>query len=194
MATMGYIIILYFVQYILEQSLQVDIEKHRANTDYLTGLPNRRYMDKILQDKIEKAKKINIPLSVILFDVDDFKKINDTYGHEIGDEVLQEFTDVIQAYLPSEVNFGRWGGEEFLIIADNYSLKEAVKLAKEVRQLLQKTNFKEAGTVTSSFGVATLRENELPRDLLKRADQALYCAKKNGKNQVQDNNHCLNLG
>lgn len=185
MATIGFIICLYFTQHIFEGFLEVEVDKRNAVTDYLTGLPNRRNLDKILHDQIIEAHKNHQALSVILFDVDNFKKVNDLYGHEIGDDVLIELTSLFTTHLPDRAHFGRWGGEEFLIIIENLHKAECIRLADKLREKVSKHSFHEVGTVTCSFGIAELQEMEHQKDLLKRADEALYLAKDYGKNQVQ---------
>ncbi|QOR66143.1 GGDEF domain-containing protein [Cytobacillus suaedae] len=185
MATIGFIICLYFTQHIFEGFLEFEVNKRNAVTDYLTGLPNRRNLDNVLQDKILVAQNGNQPLSIILFDVDNFKRVNDIYGHEIGDEVLVELTSFLTKHLPNNALFGRWGGEEFLIIAENLSSVECIKLGETLREKLSKQSFQEVGTITCSFGIAELQATDQPKDLLKRADEALYLAKDYGKNQVQ---------
>jgi diguanylate cyclase (GGDEF)-like protein len=185
MGTIGFIICIYFTQHIFEGFLEVEVNKRNAVTDYLTGLPNRRNLDKMLHDQILKSHTINLPLSIILFDVDNFKKVNDIYGHEIGDEVLVELTSFMSKYLPDHAHFGRWGGEEFLIINESLNKVECTRLAETLRDNVAKHHFQEVGTVTCSFGIAELQEKDHQKDLLKRADEALYLAKNYGKNQVQ---------
>ncbi len=185
MATIGFIICLYFTQYIFEGFLEVEVNKRNAVTDYLTGLPNRRNLDNVLQDKILTVQNSKQPLSIILFDVDNFKRINDIYGHEIGDEVLVELTSYLTMQLPTNAHFGRWGGEEFLIIAENHNKIESIKLGETLREMISNHHFKDVGSITCSFGIAELQSMDQPKDLLKRADEALYLAKEYGKNQVQ---------
>ncbi|UCZ53764.1 GGDEF domain-containing protein [Bacillus shivajii] len=182
--TLAYIIALYFVQYVFEVFLQVDMAKHLANTDYLTGLPNRRKVDEFLDKELEVARSTEQPLSVILFDVDDFKKINDTYGHDAGDSVLKELSSLIKNHLPECTYFGRWGGEEFLVLFSGKNKEAGLKLAETLRHLIAKHEYSEIGQITSSFGVSEFIENDLKKDIVNRADEALYVAKKSGKNQV----------
>ncbi|GAA0316622.1 hypothetical protein GCM10008967_04020 [Bacillus carboniphilus] len=184
MATLGFIVILYYVQSILEAFMQADVEKHNANTDYLTNLPNRRKMDIHLHEAWHNAKHDQKSLSIILFDVDNFKCVNDQFGHHVGDEVLKELASVVQMNLPKSAFFGRWGGEEFLIIAEKHSIDEGIELAERIRSAIRLYSFSETGRVTSSFGVAEYYHGDLPKDMLKRADEALYFAKENGKNRV----------
>ncbi|QOR66142.1 GGDEF domain-containing protein [Cytobacillus suaedae] len=179
---LGLIICLYFVQHMFEIFMQADAAKQLANTDYLTSIYNRRKMDTVLISEITRVANTKESLSAILFDVDNFKKINDQYGHDVGDSVLKELTEIINKQLPKNTYFGRWGGEEFLLISSGTSINE---LAEQVRVSISQHNFNGIDKpVTCSFGVATLLENELAKDIVSRADEALYKAKENGKNQV----------
>ncbi len=179
---LGLIICLYFVQHMFEIFMQADAAKRLANTDYLTSIYNRRKMDTVLNAEITRVAKTKEALSAILFDVDNFKKINDQYGHDVGDSVLKELTEIIHKQLPKNTYFGRWGGEEFLLITSGSSTSE---LAEQVRMTISQHHFNGIDkSVTCSFGVAFLLENELTKDIISRADEALYKAKDNGKNQV----------
>ncbi|MFT4412313.1 GGDEF domain-containing protein [Fredinandcohnia humi] len=180
LSNLVYVIALYFLQKLKEVFLLADANKKAANTDFLTNLPNRRYMHELLQDKIQKGNK----LSVILFDIDNFKKINDRYGHDIGDLVLKEVSHLIKSHLKSDSVLGRWGGEEFLVLAINRNAAESAVLAEEIRRLLEQTRIEPVGVVTSSFGVTEFGQNDAIHSFLNRADKALYEAKDSGKNQV----------
>jgi diguanylate cyclase (GGDEF)-like protein len=113
-------------------------------------------------------------------DVDYFKRVNDTYGHEVGDTVLKELSSLILNCLPANTYFGRWGGEEFLII----TFSDGYRLAETVRMMIANHQFSKVDQITCSFGVAVSTKDCLPNDLIKRADEALYLAKENGRNQV----------
>ncbi|WP_449539608.1 GGDEF domain-containing protein [Ferdinandcohnia sp. Marseille-Q9671] len=176
-----YVIALYFLQRLKEALLDANALKKSSNTDFLTELPNRRYMHNLLLIELKKKDK----LSVILFDVDDFKKINDRYGHDIGDAVLIKISECVKSFLADKGLLGRWGGEEFLIILPNMSVSEASEIAEGIRLLLEQTTVEKVGIVTSSFGVTELRNNEAIHLLLNRADKALYEAKDYGKNQIR---------
>jgi two-component system, chemotaxis family, sensor kinase Cph1 len=141
-------------------------------------------MDEDLSESIDHAKEDKTPLTVILFDIDNFKQVNDTYGHDVGDAVLKNVAANVKNTLPEDVSFGRWGGEEFIIIAPNKSLEQGRGIAKLVRQAMEENVLDKVGVVTASFGVAILQENDESKDILKSADQALYKAKQNGKNKV----------
>jgi diguanylate cyclase (GGDEF)-like protein len=184
-ASFGFIACLYFFQKIFQGSAQLEIDRYHSITDFLTNLPNRRKMDLHIQEEITKANKDNYSLSVILFDVDHFKRVNDTYGHNIGDEVLKELAKLITTTLPEQTYFGRWGGEEFIIVAANKNKLAGAKLAENLRIVISEHRFSEVGKVTCSFGVAELEENDLTKDVVKRADEAQYLAKESGRNQVR---------
>jgi diguanylate cyclase (GGDEF)-like protein len=123
-------------------------------------------------------------LSLIIVDVDYFKDINDHFGHPVGDQVLTAFSQRIRKQLRSSDGFGRWGGEEFLILLDHTDAQTARALAGKLRQVIAGRPFSVAGTVTASFGVAQRREQESFVDWLQRVDNCLYAAKKAGRNCV----------
>ncbi|MDP4163751.1 MAG: GGDEF domain-containing protein [Bacillota bacterium] len=184
LSTFGYIIALYYFQRVIEIYLQAEVAHHRAHTDYLTELPNRRKMDLQLHMEIELARHNSTSLSVVLFDVDYFKKVNDTFGHDVGDSILKELAQLVQNFLPQTDYFGRWGGEEFLWIGKDKNLFDIKTEAESLRVLIESHDFISVGTLTCSFGASELHEKDLAKDLLKRADEALYMAKEHGRNKV----------
>lgn len=175
-----YVIALYSLQKLKEILLQANALKKISNTDFLTELPNRRYMHSLLLHEMKNESK----LSVILFDIDHFKDINDQFGHDVGDVVLVKLSETIKSFLADKGVLGRWGGEEFLIILSNTSILTAHDIAEKIRELTEQTWIDPVGRVTSSFGVASEMDNDAIHLLLNRADKALYEAKDNGKNQV----------
>jgi diguanylate cyclase (GGDEF)-like protein len=180
-STATYILALYFLQHLKEAFVQNETMRQIANSDYLTGLPNRR----MLEEKIEDISKlINHSFSVILFDIDLFKEINDKYGHDTGDLVLREITDLITTNTGKEDLVGRWGGEEFLIIANQQDLGQTLLLSERLRMIIENHSFFKVGSVTASFGVAEYKPSDSSEALLKKADIALYRAKEYGRNQV----------
>jgi diguanylate cyclase (GGDEF)-like protein len=185
LSVIGVIICLFFMQRMLEYFIQAEIINKESTTDYLTNIYNRRKMDMLLFEMLKKATDGGTSISAILFDVDYFKKINDTYGHDIGDMVLQELSSLIRNSLPHNANFGRWGGEEFLIITSNPTPQYGYDLAERIRMAIKNHHFKEVNQLTCSFGVANSTRICLPHDLIKRADDAMYEAKQKGRNQVQ---------
>jgi diguanylate cyclase (GGDEF)-like protein len=184
-ASFGFIAFLNFFQRIFQGSAQLEIDRHHSITDYLTNLPNRRKMDLHIQEEIIKAKTCSYPLSIILFDVDHFKRVNDIYGHNLGDQILKDLSKLISTALPEQTYFGRWGGEEFIIVAANKNKSAGAKLAEHLRMVIGEHSFPEVGSITCSFGVAELQEYDLTKDVVKRADEAQYLAKKSGRNQVK---------
>ncbi|PLT34075.1 GGDEF domain-containing protein [Bacillus sp. V5-8f] len=165
-----------FKVYLVNQQLR-DI----AHTDHLTGLPNRRKIDEILTKQFEGLNPA--VFSIILFDIDHFKSINDTYGHDVGDQVLKEMSSLLKINRQENQFFGRWGGEEFILIQTGDSSPEIE--AERIRSMINSHQFIEVYAVTASFGVATYRQGDDKYSLLSRADAALYKSKENGRNQVQ---------
>ncbi|HOP64825.1 MAG TPA: diguanylate cyclase [Spirochaetota bacterium] len=152
--------------------------------DPLTGLFNRRKLDDILKREFEKSTRYGSDFSVIILDLDFFKQINDSYGHDRGDEVLKQIAEILSMNTRSTDECGRWGGEEFMLICSGIDLLETTKFAERLRSRIGLLTFDENGAVTASFGIATIRESGDIGRLLKLADQRLYSAKKNGRNRV----------
>ncbi len=153
-------------------------------TDYLTGLYNRRFLDQILQREKALADRYGIPFSIILLDLDNFKVINDIYGHQTGDQVLIKMAELLKKNLRATDIIGRWGGEEFLIILPNLDIKEALKVAEKLRNLICQLKVPPVEGISASFGVSQYNRVEPYEELIKRADLALYKAKAEGKNCV----------
>lgn len=159
-----------------------------AVRDALTGIYNLRYYNERLNDEISSAKRYNTPLSLIYFDLDHFKKVNDEYGHPAGDDVLRQVTKVVSSI--SRVNdiFARVGGEEFMLLLPRSNLSNALADAERIRQTVEdltipinnKTDLK----ITISLGVVSLLDGESASDFYKRADKNLYLAKEQGRNRV----------
>lgn len=167
-----------------ELAIQRDALERLSVTDPLTGVANRRRLDDMLASEINRFARYGHPLSVLLLDVDHFKAINDTFGHNAGDTVLMEIARMIAEGVRQTDMPGRWGGEEFLIICPETDITGAVSLAELLRSRISEHMFSEAGNVTISSGVATLANGESSKDFLRRVDQALYQAKDGGRNQV----------
>ena len=119
-----------------------------------------------------------------MYDIDHFKEVNDTYGHEVGDSVLRELTRRVQNTIRDEDAIGRWGGEEFLILVGNVSSEQATALAERIRGIVELVPFQIVGTITVSFGVTSARKDDTRKTLFARVDKALYEAKKTGRNKV----------
>ena len=152
--------------------------------DVLTGTLNRR----TLMDRISGTFGTSqTSIGVILVDIDDFKKINDTYGHLIGDDVLRDFSAIISQGLRKNDFVGRYGGEEFLIVLPDLDINESRKVAERIRSSLESETFNFSGVsikLTASFGVSVLEKGDDIKNAIQRADDALYDAKKSGKNKV----------
>ena len=161
-----------------------------AITDRLTKLYNRGEIQRRIVERIEEKKAApdgEDATSVIMIDIDDFKHVNDTYGHQEGDQVLMRISDLIhQAVqgLNTDASDGRWGGEEFMLMLPGAAQASAAAFAEELRQEIEKLRFEKCGKVTASFGVAQALPGEDPDPLVVRADTALYKAKASGKNTV----------
>ena len=153
-------------------------------TDKLTGLYNRMKLDQIMQEKIERFKRYKIPFSIIILDIDDFKKVNDTFGHDIGDKVLKTIANIMQKNLRKTDIVGRWGGEEFLIICENTDINQAQIVAENLRKIIEKNNFDKVKNKTASLGISEFSESDNANTIFKRVDDALYKAKNSGKNKT----------
>ena len=164
------------------QALKLEMANYEKQMyiDALTQTYNRAYLDKMLTYLQNSA----IDFSFILFDIDHFKQVNDTYGHLVGDDVLTTLAAIIKKSLRNDDIFARYGGEEFAIILKHTALKDAQRIAENLRMKIYSTPFKEVGTLTCSFGVAYSDGTEPTRLLIKRADEALYMAKNGGRNRV----------
>jgi len=158
-----------------------------AHYDSLTRVYNRRKLSQILQNEIERAKRYQRPLSILILDVDNFKEINDTYGHSFGDEVLKEIAKILKMNIRKTDYVGRLGGEEFILILPETVKENAYKVAEKIRKAVEIYFEKNYGKrLTVSIGVSQLYDfdNQLLKDIIELADRALYKAKRNGKNMV----------
>lgn len=161
------------------------IFKRNSQTDKLTNLMNRSRIDEILLLEVKRAKREGHSFSVILVDIDYFKDVNDTYGHQAGDIVLTEFSLLLSNNIRETDYLGRWGGEEFLVICPNTDIEGAYTLAETLRKVVEKATFSFIGHKTASFGVAEFRKIDILENLFKNVDDALYTAKTEGRNQVK---------
>ncbi len=158
-----------------------------STTDSLTGAYNRMKIEAILDDEIARVNRFGDELSMIMLDLDEFKMINDTYGHQAGDHVLQKAAELLQDNIRKTDSLGRWGGEEFMIICPHTGSKGAWQLAEKLRLKMMCADFGRAGKVTGSFGVSQYVPGEDVDSLLRRADQAMYRAKAGGRNRTELN-------
>ena len=156
-----------------------------ATTDSLTGIANRREFSRVLEVEMERAKRYGAPLSLLMYDLDHFKRVNDTFGHDVGDDVLRAVTEVAKANIRTSDVAARWGGEEFLVLMPQSNLAAARSAAEKLRQAIGQCRFDKVNTITVSFGVTEWTPQDDSNALLKRVDDALYQAKENGRNRVE---------
>ncbi|WP_419771428.1 MAG: diguanylate cyclase [Candidatus Marinarcus sp.] len=159
--------------------------KLQSHTDTLTQLSNRLKLDEVLSENYNLAVRYNQTCGIILLDIDDFKLINDTYGHLMGDEVLKKMANVLKQHVRNTDVVGRWGGEEFLIICPNTSIENLENLAVNLRKKIEVMHVGEVKKISASFGVGLIDPEQDIEKLLQAIDEALYYVKKNGKNQVR---------
>lgn len=152
-------------------------------TDKLTGLYNRLKLDEILSQQIDEYKRYKHPFSIILLDIDNFKQINDHFGHDIGDNILEEIAKRLKLNIRTTDVVGRWGGEEFVVICKNTESDNGLIVAEHLRELIETIPFDTVGRKTVSLGITEFKEDDTLSSVFKRADQALYEAKNSGKNR-----------
>lgn len=170
---------------ISEQKIMKEEIMRLSITDKLTQSYNRLKLDETMDEQFELSKKNATPFSIIILDIDHFKLVNDTYGHQVGDHVLIELVAILNKNVRSDDVVGRWGGEEFLIILPNTNLDGGFRLAEKLRSQVEKNPFTVAGQVTISLGVSAYLDDLTPESIVSRADTALYQAKENGRNRVE---------
>ena len=155
-----------------------------SRTDILTQLSNRLKVDEALVEELKRAQRYKTTFSLVLLDIDRFKKINDTHGHLVGDQVLKQIAELLKTFARETDTPSRWGGEEFLVLLPRQNSVQAGAAAERLRQAVSETQFSGAGKVTASFGVAEYSPGETIEDLIKRVDDALYRAKEEGRDRV----------
>lgn len=155
-----------------------------ANTDTLTRIANRRSGERRLEDEVERSIRYDRPLSVVLFDLDLFKRVNDTFGHDVGDQVLRQVPEALASRSRESDLLVRWGGEEFLVISPEMDLDQATRMTERFRALIEAYDFGIGWQMTASFGVAQRYGIESGADVVRRADEAMYAAKRHGRNGV----------
>jgi diguanylate cyclase (GGDEF)-like protein len=179
---------------IANEELRKEIEERRlieeklqglATTDSLTGAYNRIKFTELIAREIERFKRYGIPLSLMMFDLDHFKNVNDAFGHAVGDQILKKVTDIVAENKRILDYLVRWGGEEFMMIATETSLEPTVTLAERIRKVLEDHRFATVDGVTVSLGVTQFKEGDTVDTVITRVDDALYKAKKNGRNRVE---------
>ncbi len=155
-----------------------------ATIDSLTGIYNRYKINKELDVEIARAKRYRGSFGLAMFDIDHFKLVNDLHGHDVGDHVLKELSDTLSKYIRESDRFGRWGGEEFMIILPHIDKKHLIAFVEKLREVISSHNFGEIDQITISVGITVLGEDDEKKTILKRVDDALYQAKKEGRNRV----------
>ena len=173
----------------LTEVTSITLEKkefeHKAFTDALTGTYNRAYFNEKIKEEIFKAQKDNTILSLFIFDIDFFKKINDTFGHLVGDEILIELSSIVSADTRSTDSLFRWGGEEFIKLMPNTTIENASAVAEKLRKKIEAYTFKNDLKITCSFGVTQFSDKDTEVSFIKKGDDALYEAKNAGRNVVK---------
>jgi diguanylate cyclase len=172
--------------------LQENLEtvRHESLTDPLTTLANRKFFDQMLAKSIDDTRAAGEPLSLMLIDIDHFKKFNDTFGHLTGDQVLRLVAIAVKQNVKGQDLAARYGGEEFVVVLPRTALRQALAVADHIRravmtkELMKRSTGEHLGRVTISVGVATLHKGETTQALIERADACLYAAKRNGRNKV----------
>lgn len=179
------IVNLYSYLFAVRTHEQHDSLSQLASKDFLTGAGNRLALEAQLGQAVTGFQKSKVVASLLLLDIDHFKSINDTHGHMFGDAILVRLSEIVRSRIRSSDAFFRYGGEEFVVIAMGAYLDATFKLAEELRQLVQESRLVPERELTLSLGVAELREGESSADWLKRADAALYDAKRSGRNMTR---------
>ena len=175
-----FIVALTDVTQMSQQSLEY---KHEASFDVLTQIYNRNMFHRLIDKKIITAKTQQSSFVFIIFDIDYFKKVNDTYGHLVGDDVLVNLSKLVKKHIRDKDIFARWGGEEF-ILAFDVNLKKGVEIANSLKKHIEDEKFDIEKTVTCSFGVTEFKNDDTLESMIQRADKALYEAKSSGRNRV----------
>jgi diguanylate cyclase (GGDEF)-like protein len=190
LSTLGVAIIvvslLYLNRSLFPRIIRLEEElRKKATTDSLTQAYNRSKFDEILKSEINRCRRYNTNLSLLVLDIDHFKKINDNHGHLAGDDILKSVVNLTQNSIRGTDYLARWGGEEFVVLLPETGLDRASALAERIKKNIEDHEFEKIGTVTVSFGVTQWKNNESEDALIKRADDALYRAKNLGRNRVE---------
>lgn len=162
---------------------KADLLEKKANIDNLTKVMSRQKFEELYRLELQRSQRYINSLSLLFFDIDYFKNINDTYGHDMGDKALTAFANIIQTNIREYDIFARWGGEEFILMLPQTDLGAAFKIAEKLRKKVEEHDFGIMGQITCSIGISMLKKNDDEKSLIKRADKALYKAKKSGRNR-----------
>jgi len=181
------VVLIYDVTPLLEAeyviSKQLEQFRTLATTDNLTQIYNRQKFNTVIEEEIKRASRYKRSLSLILFDIDHFKSVNDIYGHLVGDDILKAMVDVVSSHIRISDIFARWGGEEFTILIPETDINGAKILAEKLRSKIAETVFDVVGHKTCSFGVTTYN-GQTKEEFINEADTALYFIKENGRDNV----------
>jgi polar amino acid transport system substrate-binding protein len=167
-----------------QQILHAEISRIAAE-DSLTGLYNRRKINELIQHEIERSERYQKGFSVIIMDIDYFKRVNDRHGHLAGDELLKMLAQILLDTIRHTDEVGRWGGEEFVVLCPETNNEGASSLADKIRQKIEHSTFNAYGKQTASFGIACYQEGDTIDNIISHADEALYMAKNAGRNRVE---------
>jgi len=181
-SNLAYLALLYLLVRIKEGYLKAHLD---AYTDFLTGLWNRRYLEIALEQELCRLSRYGRPVSLIVLDLDDFKRINDTYGHDTGDRALKGVARLLEEPLRLSDRAVRLGGEEFALLLPETPLNQARAAAERIQKALRGLQVPPVESISASFGVVQALSTDSPLSLLKRADAAMYTAKRRGKNRVE---------
>ncbi len=178
-------IILIYTRRYYKRSKEAEHFERAAKTDYLTGTLNRYAFYALIESEIERSKRKDRAFSLAMMDIDDFKKINDKYGHRTGDEVLVSFSQLVKSELRATDYLNRWGGEEFMALLPETTLEEALFITERIRKKVCENSFGLDEPVTVSIGITRYGSNDTIESMIERVDNALYDAKRLGKNRIE---------
>lgn len=178
------LVIVVLIIFLIKRYVKDNLE-YLVNYDRLTNVYNRRYFNEYLGKEIMRSERRQGYLSFIMFDIDHFKRVNDTYGHDVGDSVLKELSKLIQVNIRKSDILSRLGGEEFGILAPETKIEDAHILSEKLRGIVECHTFKHVGQITISLGVTQFRQGDNIDSIYKRADVALYTAKNHGRNRSE---------
>lgn len=170
-----------------ELQLKNRILRERSILDQLTGIKNRRYFDQRINEEKAEADRYGTPFSLLIFDLDKFKNVNDEFGHDTGDDVIVGTVEVVKSLIRDSDTFARWGGEEFTVLMKQTDIEGAGQAAEKIRKAVESIDHPKVGKVTISIGVSQYIPGEKVESTFKRADDALYRAKREGRNRVYTN-------
>jgi polar amino acid transport system substrate-binding protein len=190
-ATAGVLFILFFYRYCIVNAHNRKLQQMNkqleilSRSDQLTGIANRYWLHDSFQTELSRYQRYKHVFSIVILDIDNFKRVNDSYGHGVGDEVIKRVASLLTDNVRDNDVVGRWGGEEFLILCPETTLQGAFTLADHLRQEIRRTDFAvDTMAITASFGVTDYRDDESIEECIKRADQALYHAKQGGRDKT----------